>query len=80
MKFYSVKETSEILKLDEITLYEKIKSGDLKAFRTGKKYLISEEQIKEFLNNRFECQIFNKIIKSCNTRHKRRCSNKYRKI
>lgn len=51
MKFYSVKETSEILKLDEITLYEKIKSGDLKAFRTGKKYLISEEQIKEFLNN-----------------------------
>ena len=32
---------TEILKLDEITLYEKIKSGDLKAFRTGKKYLIS---------------------------------------
>lgn len=51
MKYYTVKEVAKILRIDVITVYEKINSGLLKAFRPARKYLISEVQLQEFLND-----------------------------
>lgn len=51
MKFYTAKEVAEILRIDEITVYEKINKGILKAFRPARKFLISEEQLQKFLND-----------------------------
>ncbi len=48
-KYYTLKEASELLSLNPITLSNKINAGELEAFKTGRKYLISEEQIKQFL-------------------------------
>ena len=48
-KYYTLNQASELLHLNPITVTDKIKTGELEAFRTGRKYLISEEQIKQFL-------------------------------
>ena len=50
-KYYTLNEAAELLHLNPITLSEEIKTGELEAFKTGRKYLISEEQIKQFLEN-----------------------------
>ena len=50
MKFYTIKEVAEMLRVDELTIYKLIDNKELKAFRPGRKFLITEEQIKEFLN------------------------------
>ena len=50
-KYYTLTQASELLHLNPITLSDKIKAGELEAFKTGRKYLISEEQINKFLEN-----------------------------
>lgn len=44
-KNYKVKEAAKISRCSEQTIYKKIKNGDLKATRFGRKYLIDHSEL-----------------------------------
>lgn len=48
-KLYTIPEAAEELRCSVVTIRRRIKSGELKSFRNGKKYLITQSQIDEFL-------------------------------
>ena len=48
---YTVKEVRKILKVTQRTLYNYIKSGDLKAVKIGKYWRVRESDLEEFINN-----------------------------
>ncbi len=48
--FFSVLETSEMIGVSEQTLTRHIRSGLLQASKPGKNYLISQENINQYLN------------------------------
>lgn len=48
---YTVKEIRDILKVTQRTLYNYIKSGNLKAVKIGKYWRIRKEDLEEFLMN-----------------------------
>jgi excisionase family DNA binding protein len=50
IKFYTIPETAEALKVTPQTIRAWIKQGRLKAQRIGRPILITEKNIKEFLN------------------------------
>lgn len=49
IKFYTVQEAAEVLKVTAQTVRKYIKSGRLKGIRIGKGDLITEKDIKKFL-------------------------------
>lgn len=54
LKIYTVKEVSELLKVSERTVREYITKRQikpLKAVKRGKRYLITEENLKEFMSD-----------------------------
>lgn len=51
MKFYTVVETAELLKITKQTIYKYIKDGKLEAIKLGKNLIISEEAIQQFIEN-----------------------------
>ena len=51
MELFTMQQVEDMLKLDRSTIKNNIDAGKLKAYRTGRKYLFSKEQIQEFLNN-----------------------------
>ena len=52
LKIYTLDEAAEILKTTRRTLYTYIKNGDLKASKLGKRWLVTEDTIKELLESR----------------------------
>lgn len=50
IKIYTMKEVSELLKVTERTLYNYIKSGKFKAKKIGGKWMITEENLKRFID------------------------------
>ena len=50
-EFYTLEQLSTELNITVRTLREEIKSGDLKASKTGNRYVIQREDIKAWLNN-----------------------------
>lgn len=52
MKFYTATEVANMLKVHRYTVYRWINEGKLKAFqhKENAKYLISEEELKKYLN------------------------------
>lgn len=50
-KFYTVDEVAELLRVKPLTIYRNIKVGNFKPARIGSKYLFSDEDIKQFLDN-----------------------------
>ncbi|MBU1144590.1 MAG: helix-turn-helix domain-containing protein [Firmicutes bacterium] len=48
---YTVDEIKEILKVTQRTLYNYIKSGNLKAVKIGKYWRIKKSDLEEFLEN-----------------------------
>ena len=50
IKIYSMKEVATILDVTERTLYSYIKNGKLKAKKIGGKWMITEENLKKFIN------------------------------
>lgn len=52
MKFYTTKEISCILGLSIKTIQKLIREKQLQAYRVGGSYLVSEETLKEYINNR----------------------------
>ena len=48
---YTVEEISEILKVTERTIYNYIKSNDLKAVKIGKYWRIKHSDLEEFIDH-----------------------------
>ena len=51
MKIYDLQEVCEILKMNIQTIRIYIKEGKLKASKVGRKYVITEEDFKAFLES-----------------------------
>ena len=51
MKIYDLQEVCEILKMNVQTIRIYIKEGKLKASKVGRKYVITEEDFKAFLES-----------------------------
>lgn len=50
LKFYTLAELEEMLKVTNRTLLTYARSGKLKAVKIGGKWIVSEENLKKFLN------------------------------
>jgi excisionase family DNA binding protein len=50
IKVYTLKEVAEVLKVTERTLLTYIKEGKLKANKIGGKWIISQENLQNFIN------------------------------
>ena len=48
LKYYTVEEVTELLKVTKVTLYSHIKSGKLVGKKVGRKWIFTEQQIKDF--------------------------------
>ena len=51
IRVYTLDEVAEVLKITRRTLYTYLKAGKLKAVRMGRKWIVSEENLKTFLAN-----------------------------
>ena len=49
IKVYTLKEVEDILKVTQRTLYNYIKSGQLKAVKLGREWRVTDEELKSFL-------------------------------
>jgi len=47
--FYTAKELADILKMDVVTIYRKIRVGKLKAYKIGKEFRIEKKEFDKFL-------------------------------
>ena len=50
-QFYSVQDASKLLNVSELTIYNHIKKGVLKAFKMGRKYQIKKVDLEEALKD-----------------------------
>ena len=48
-KFYTPAELADLLKLNKITIYRKIKAKQLKAYKIGKEFRIERKEFEKFL-------------------------------
>lgn len=51
IKVYTIEEIAKLLHTTRRTLYTYLKAGKLKAVRMGRKWIVSEENLKAFLAN-----------------------------
>lgn len=54
LKFYTVLETAQILRISVNSLYRKLESGEFKAGRVGIQWRVTEDDIKTYTNRRVE--------------------------
>lgn len=47
--FYSTSELARILKISRIAIFKKIKSGEIKAVKVGRNYVISKDEVLKAL-------------------------------
>jgi putative molybdopterin biosynthesis protein len=48
-EFYTPQEVAKMLRVTRTTIYEHIKSGQLKAIRVGNRYRITEAHLEEYI-------------------------------
>ena len=53
VRFVTVNEVAEALRVSRMTVYRLIKQGELPALRVGRGYRIREEDVHRYLNDRF---------------------------
>jgi excisionase family DNA binding protein len=53
VRFVTVNEVAEALRVSRMTVYRLIKQGELPALRVGRGYRIHEEDVHRYLNDRF---------------------------
>ena len=51
-EYYTVKEVSKILKVDDRTVCRRIEKGEIKAFKDGGKHLIDKNEFDNYLKNK----------------------------
>ena len=52
--YYTYREAAQLLRCSEKTLYNRIRSGDIKPLRNGKLVLFTKECLEEFLHKQKE--------------------------
>lgn len=52
MKTYTAEEAAAVLKLNKVYLRTLCRDGELQGFKTGRKWIITEESMIDFLNSR----------------------------
>lgn len=52
LKIYTATETCELLKISQRTLYRYVNDGSINAFRAGRQYRFTEDDIKDFIEAR----------------------------
>jgi len=50
IEFYTAEELAEKLKVNIVTIYRYIRSGDLSAYKIGKNFRIDKEEFEKFIN------------------------------
>ena len=45
-KYYTIKELADILRVSRITIFKKVQSGQIKAEKAGRNYIIAEEEVE----------------------------------
>ncbi len=53
LKFMTVGEVADLMRVSSMTVYRLIKAGDLRAVQVGKSYRIKEEDINSFIASRY---------------------------
>ncbi|HJM98983.1 MAG TPA: helix-turn-helix domain-containing protein [Acidimicrobiales bacterium] len=53
LKFMTVGEVADLMRVSSMTVYRLIKAGDLRAVQVGKSYRIREEDINSFIASRY---------------------------
>jgi len=48
-KMYTRAEAAEVLKISKVTLWQKVKTGEIHAQRVGRRVLFAEQEIKRFM-------------------------------
>lgn len=51
MKVYDLEELSEMLKMNRRTLQRYVREGKLKVSKVGRKYIVTEDDLKEFIES-----------------------------
>jgi len=51
-QYYSIEEVSKMLKVAYLTVYRWIQANKLKAYKAGKQYRITNEDLSKFLKKR----------------------------
>ncbi len=51
-KFYSLEEVAEIIQVSRRSMYNYIKDGRLKANKVGGRWIVSEEQLQNFIEGK----------------------------
>lgn len=57
LKLYTIEEISDILKVTTRTVYNYIKNGSLRALKMGKYWRVTEESLREFIENAAEANL-----------------------
>lgn len=52
IKVYTLNEVKKLLKVSLRTLYRYIKDGKLKSTKIGNKWIVTEENLKDFINGK----------------------------
>ena len=53
VRFLTVAEVAELMRVSNMTVYRLVKSGELRALQIGKSYRLREEDVDAFLASRF---------------------------
>lgn len=61
--YYTVKELADILKISRVSVFNRIKKGQIKAEKIGKTYIIAAEDAGVMLNNDLTEQLKEEIAK-----------------
>ncbi|OQA93936.1 MAG: Helix-turn-helix domain protein [Microgenomates group bacterium ADurb.Bin219] len=48
-KFYTVEEVAQILKVNPMTVYRRVKEGKLKVYKVGRVFRIGEKSLQNYL-------------------------------
>ncbi len=55
-KFYTLPEIAEALGISRITVYKKVKTGQIKAQKIGRSYAVAKEEMESILGNRLTAE------------------------
>ncbi|MFA4818293.1 MAG: helix-turn-helix domain-containing protein [Patescibacteria group bacterium] len=60
-QYYSVKELADLARTSRVTIFKKVKSGQIKGEKVGRNYIIKKEDIKDFLTTKLTDRVKKEI-------------------
>lgn len=62
-QYLSVKELADVLQVSRITIFNRIKNGQIKAEKIGRNYIISKDDLKEIIQGELSDKLKKEIEK-----------------